>query len=396
MRRQHRLSITLLVSFCLLFITMPAAAQDANPPAPQFLYRDENHLVLLDGYTGEATQLPFEVTKSDQFSWSPDGKYLLSRLHDGENNGYCLNLYDVDAQKWLYAKPISCAVGEAIFSSDGSQIIYVSEASDENNAVLWSYSLADKKGQELYRSTEGNNISPDSISSLRWSPTETYLTFEPYHQILGGTINFFEVMNSKSHEHFTVYGEYYASYSPIWSKDDSWFLIILKEQYVTSGALPTTNHRGDVYLVNSETGAKYRITYTPADFEGNLHWTNDGQIAFSVTTVTVQDFTYTPEQAMQVEVVPKDQIVQPGPVDSENYYPDPFKDVMIAPDPNIGAWVSSMYQEDGKPTIWVLNIGSTLAESPISNFYVQVPEDTQYNRSILIGWRPSDYPYSLG
>jgi hypothetical protein len=35
------LRIIVFVGFCLLFMLIPAAAQDEQRPAPQFLYRDE-------------------------------------------------------------------------------------------------------------------------------------------------------------------------------------------------------------------------------------------------------------------------------------------------------------------------------------------------------------------
>jgi Tol biopolymer transport system component len=360
------------------------------------LYRDENHLVLLDGYSGDATQLSFEVTKSDQFSWSPDGKYLLSRLHEGDDNTltYCLNLYDVDAQKWAYPKPISCTVNEALFNADGSEIVYTTDTG--TNGLLWRYTLADKKSQKLYQTTEGDNFSPMGISGVQWSPTETYLTFIHYRQILGGTLNFFVVLNIESQDTTGVIGGdgYYAYYDPIWSKDDRWFLITLQDQYVTSGTIPYTNDEGDVYLVNAETGNEYRLTYTPAVREGNIHWTDNGKISFNVTTVQVQDFTYTPQQAMHVEALPNDQIVYPDEVNPDDYYPNPLKDVTVSPDPNIGAWVSSKYPEqEGDPTTWELNIGDIVfSPSPKANFSVPVPESYQYS-NVLIGWRPTDYDY---
>ena len=116
----HRLPIMLLIAFYVLLSTMLVTAQD-EPPAPQFLYRNENRLVLLNGYTGEATELPFEVVGGDHFTWSPDGRYLLALLQDDEPSKYCLNLYDVDVQVWVYNKPIACAVGIANFSADGAR-----------------------------------------------------------------------------------------------------------------------------------------------------------------------------------------------------------------------------------------------------------------------------------
>lgn len=393
--RRH-LPTLLLLGFCLLLLTIPAAAQ-GDPPAPQFLYRDENTLVLLNGYTGEATELPIKVTERDRFEWSPDGQYLLAQLQDtGVIYGYCLNLYDVDARAWLYNEPISCAVVDALFSSDSRHIAYASNTEDGNNASLSLYSLADETSQELYRTTTGDELRPAGISDIQLSPTETYATFVTAHTILGGSRNYFEVMNIDSHNHFTVSApnQYYASYHPIWSDNDRWFLIVLQEEYVTSGTLPSTNHRGDVYLINSESGEEYRITYTPAIGEGDVRWTDDGKIAFNVTVVERQNFTFTPEQAMKVEEIPSDEIVWPEPIDAEDYYGDPLANVMVSPDTWLGAWVSYPSTQ-GETSTRQLNIGHYLSIERTVIFSVSIPESYSYS-NILIGWRPSDYRYPQG
>lgn len=130
-----RTSFTILV---ILLLSAPITAQEEQP-APQFLYRDDNRLILLDGYTGETTELTIEVSDGDRFEWSPDWRYLLTFLYKGGYSRFCMNLYDVDAQMWLHEKPISCGVTEAIFSDQGIDLIYVSD--DEYNAVLWQYTI---------------------------------------------------------------------------------------------------------------------------------------------------------------------------------------------------------------------------------------------------------------
>ncbi|MBC8170286.1 MAG: hypothetical protein H7X77_01380 [Anaerolineae bacterium] len=385
--------LALLLAVCLLLLTLPTAAQD-DPPAPQFLYRDENKLVLFNGYTGEATELPFEVTERDRFEWSPDGEYLLAMLQDTEvNYGWCINLYDVDIEAWLYEEPISCAVTETLFSADGTQIAYASHSSDANNESLSLYNLADQKTNELYRTTDGTALNPIGISAIKWSPTATYLTFGTHRQIMGGTLNSLIIMNFNSRDHIRLSAPnpYYASYNPIWSADDRWLLIILKEQYVTGGAIASTNHRGDVYLVNSESGEKYRLTYTPAIAEGNVRWTEDGKIAFEVVVVETQELSFTTEQAMKVEEVPSDQIVWPEDIDPEEFFGDPLRDVMVAPDSNLGAWIT---QKAGQT--WELSIGYIYSPPHTIHFSVPIPENSNQYSGVLIGWRPSDYPYGIG
>jgi WD40 repeat protein len=385
------LSLRLIMVICLssLFLLLPVTAQD-GPPAPQFLYRNENRLILLNGYTGEMTELPIEVTDRDRFTWSPDGKYLLLRRRDAETWHECINLYDVDALEWVYAEPIACEVQDVVFSVDSTQLVY--STSDDINAILWLYNLNDKTQQEIYRTFDGDELRPSGISGIEWSPTAKYLTFEDYSWIMGGTLNSFIVMNSETLTSILVQAPntYYASYHPIWSVDDSWFLIVLLEQYVTSGSLPLSNHEGDVYLVNSETGAEYRLTYTPASYAGNIRWTEDGKIAF--TEFTRQDYSFTLEEAMSVEVVPREEIVMPEPFDADNYYNSGSSDINVSPDPNRGAWVVTTQGHDGN-SIYELNFGTIMGRTV--EFSIPLPESYQYN-NIIIGWRPSDYPYPQG
>jgi hypothetical protein len=199
-------------------------------------------------------------------------------------------------------------------------------------------------------------------------------------------------MNLKTEKYATLSAPdtYYAHYYPIWSADDRWFLITLQEAYATSGALPLTNHKGDVYLINSETGKQYRLTYTPAAYEINIHWTDDGKIAF--TEVSEEDISYTLNQAMTIEAVPPDQIITPEPVEDVPFYGDP--EVMISPDPNIGAWTTRTQQPD-KTYIFELVIGEVPRVSSEVKFSIPISDPNQ-SGTVLIGWRPSDYPYSGG
>ncbi len=372
--RSHPFKAMLLIGLYVLLSATFALAQDV--PAPQFLYRDENHLVLLNGYTGEATELPLVVTDGDYFTWSPDGRYLLALLDEPKTPGmdYCLNLYDVDVQKWLYDKPISCAVSDVIFSRDNKQLFYASEI--DSNGVLWIYNLNDKKSRELYQTEGGDDFYRAGIGNLQWSPSMTYLTFGSSIEIMGGSLNSLVIMNVEN-EHFIsldARDSYNAYYNPIWSVDDRWLVMVLQETYVR------TSDEGDVYLVNPETGNSYRVTYTPAAYETDIHWTDDGKIAF--TEVTEQKLTFTLEQAMNVEAVPPDKIVTPEPF---NYVNDRREGAMISPDPNLWAW--RVVNSSGDTT--TLSIGAISSFNRTEKFAVSIPGT--YN--VLMGWRPSDYPY---
>lgn len=196
------------------------------------------------------------------------------------------------------------------------------------------------------------------------------------------------MMNLDTQKYITIeaYEPYYASYDPIYSEDERWFLIILKDEYIISKALPFTNHQGDVYLVNSETGQKHRITYTPAVLETDIHWIENGNIAF--TEVIYAEHELTLEEAMNVEPVPKEAIVAPEYFDEEGFY-DPFEGVLVSPDPTIGAWTASNLLEKG---IYAheLSIGDIYGKSRTPSFTITFEASI---RDVVIGWRPSDYPY---
>ena len=390
-----RYRVISLIAVSLWLLTISVSAQ--NDPAPEFLYRDGNRLVLLNGYTGEKTELPLEVTRYDQIEWSPDGRYLVTRLDEDPSDTnfiFCLNLYDVDRREWFSSEPISCAVQGITFFADSQRLVYTT--TDQINAVMWLYTLEDGTSLELYRTTDGNELMPSGIGDLKFSPTERYLTFVDYTTIMGGTLNTLGLMSVDNWNSLFVSAPdiYYASYDPIWSVDDRWFLIILKDNYVTSGTLPQTNHRGDVYLVDSETGDKYRITYTPASSEFDVRWTVDGEIAFRTLKVIEDTFSFTTEEAMNIEPIPDSEIVQPEPTSAEDFLLTPgVAPGMVSPDPSLTAWIGSFNQTSADSGFVELSIGYW--QPAIIKFTVSIPATSTYER-VIIGWRPTDYPYPEG
>lgn len=369
-------------------ITVPTTAKvlsQEDVPAPQFLYRDDDRLILLDGYTGEPTPLAIEVSPGDRFGWSPDGQFLISWLQDFETETPCLNLYKVDEQAWLSDDPIACPVERIRFFDDGQQLFYVTP--DEYNATLWRYNLTEGSKQELYRTTGGDSPNDTGISSLIMSPTGAYLTFEVYDWIMGGTRNSLVIMNMSTWQtvRLSAPNPYYASYYPIWSEDDSWFLITMKHEYVASAGMPETNHRGDIYLVNSNTGETYRLTFTPAEFESDIHWTEEGDIAF--TTIIEENHLLSIDEAMHVETIPYAEMVMPEDVEIGDRFANITpQDIILSPDPNLGAWVE---EADTQP---MLTIGSFW--NPRTAYFSVPIADSSLNT--LIGWRPTNYNYPNG
>jgi hypothetical protein len=140
--------------------------------------------------------------------------------------------------------------------------------------------------------------------------------------------------------------------------------------------------------VNSETGEQYRLTYTPANPKIDVHWTTDGKIAF--TEVSEQKLTLTLDEAKTVKVVPLDEIATPEPGDENDY--DFMAAYIISPDRDLAAWVSQKSQADKN---YQLNIGRILSSPPSVIFSVPISEPYK-SGNILIGWRPSNYPYVGG
>jgi Tol biopolymer transport system component len=377
---RHRICVFLFLLSSLLLSSIMVMAEDEQP-APELLYRDGNSLFLVDGYTGETSELLSNLAERDTFTWSPDGRYLLAFREDGDTYEYCINLFEVDSGEWLYSEAISCGVEEALFSSDSGVIIFSS--TDGYTVILWRFVLENESKQELYRTT-GANLNSSGISDIRWSPTEKYLTFVRYRWIMGGTLNFFVIMDTETFTFADVNAPetYYASYYPIWSADDEWFLIILLERYVTSGSLPFSNHEGDVYLVNPQTGEQTRLSYTPAIAERDIHWRESGEIAF--TEIIEETHVYSLEEAQNIEVVPNEEIVMPEEIDIENYYGS--TDMIVSPDPNIGARVSTNGSEETGYR-HELQFGLVYASSE-ELMSIGLSESHE-----VYGWRPSDYPY---
>jgi len=371
----------------LLWVVIAVSAQDEQP-SPQFLLREDNQLILVNGYTGDTTDIPIDLSDRDTVKWSPDGTYLEIGFYQEETYRTCINLYNFDAQEWVSPTPIACEVKDTLLTADDSQFIYVTD--DRQNAQLWLFDIETELESRLFETIGGDEVYNMSLSSLRFSPSGKYLLFTEYESIMGGSRNSLIVMNVTSHKYITVQAPrlYYASYSPIWSPNDNWFLIMLKEEYVVSGTIPDTNHEGDVYLVNIESGEQLRLTYTPAVQERDIHWTDDGQIAF--TEVVMNNITLTIDEAQNIAPVPFEDIIQPEEYEWESVWFNSSSYIQ-SPDPSISAW-HGLETNDGEYT-YTLSIGEYLEDDIV--FTLFSPDDLQ-NSDAVIGWRPTAFVYPQG
>jgi hypothetical protein len=374
--------LTFLTLFALLLAFVPALAQEEARP-PQFLYRDGARLVLVNAETGEAEVLAdIYASQRDSFQWSPDGQYLRGMLNVGEGQiiQWCLNLYDVDAQMWLSDKPVACDVDEAVFSHDATRIAYaINDLRGTGNGILWVYEIASGTHIKLWETTDGSKFHPEGINNIAWSPNDQCLNFDRWGAMMGGNRNSLGIVCLEPGQpHFFTGGTgYYALYDPVWSPDDEWVLLVLQEEYVTSGSLPFTNHQGDLYLINAIDGQSYRLTHTPAKAETNVHWTADGEIAYDIqqlVRLTVND-------AAQVEAPDPSEIVTPEPINPLDY---PVGGVYRLPDGRIGAWISPTELTTPGDSSRTLHIGVANGVD-----YMALLPDNYENLNVIIGWRPT-------
>jgi hypothetical protein len=381
MRKNSLLLVFRKTTIALLFaclLTQIVSAQDETAFEQGFVYRDGDQLMFVNPYVEpvEAVPLPGIVaSQRDWWEWSPDGRYLVALLHQDEsaNYGRCLNLYDVDLREWVYDEPVICDFSDAAISPESTQIAYATH--DQNDAYLWLLTLANDYRQPLYDTTdrdfdEINNVY--FIDGIDWSPTGRYLMFTYYSSVIGGTINSALMMDVINGRYQGVGAGYYAGFDPIWSPDDEWYLVVIQEEYVTSGTLPYSNHQGDLYLINSEDGHRNRITFTPADLESNIEWVSQTEFTFDTT----QHLTYNVEDAMNIAPVPSENIVYPEAVDSLEFHSS-----NLSPDGEFGVQFISTTGNTARPEI--LRIIARYGEV----FSTNIPN--LYPLTDIIGWRPA-------
>jgi hypothetical protein len=366
--------LTSLTLFALLLMLTPALAQEEARP-PQFLYRDGERLLLVtvQGDTAETLTLPgIEIGEGDRFEWSPDGRYLLALLDEGGDWGRkCLNLYDVDAQRWLFDAPVACDADEAVFSHNGRWIAYaINDTETTGNGMLWLYDIIQAIDVKLWTTTEGSHVHWAGISNLEWSPNDECLTFTAWKNMGGGgraSLGIYCMETSQLH--IVVGGDgYYATYDPIWSFDDEWILLVLQEEYHGIG-LSETNHQGDLYLIHAIDGQSYRLTYTPAEPELNVGWTEDGEIAFDV----VHSVRLSINNAMQISAPSLESIETPAP-------PTPLRPLGSLPAPN------SPYEvRIDNDVLSITNVENRVRGDLFTD---PLPENYSYF-TVIIGWRPT-------
>ncbi|MBK9751418.1 MAG: hypothetical protein IPO91_32265, partial [Chloroflexi bacterium] len=360
------------------------AQEDAHPP--QFLYREGGQLVLVSitGETSEALPLPDVVAgDNDRFVWSPDGRYLLALSAPDVFSDYCLNVYDIARLDWISNIPIACHVSDAEFSHDGTALAYsTTDYSEQDgrrfptNADVWLLDLQQQSTESIYHWSWSDTPNQFSIGlvGLNWSTHDGYLTFVQTESLLSSNDRFLIVYNIAPATSYSpqISTSSYASYDPIWSPDEARFLLRLQEEY-WSHNFPT-NHEGDVFLVHASDGEQYRLTYTPAERESNIRWTEDGRVAFDV----VQSVYLEVDEALSVPEPNPNSIVQPQRAELQDMF---LQGLYVFEESDLAAWVIS---KGDSP--FILHIGGFSGRQHA--YSTQLGED--YNlQTGIIGWRPT-------
>lgn len=381
--------IPLLIVLLITPFTL-TAQEDAHPP--QFLYRDGDQLVLVslvESGTSATSALPnITAQRDDRFVWSPNGDYLAGILVTESFTG-CLKLYSMADLNWVYDEPIACDVEEITFTLDSTQIIY--SVRHETRGEWRIFTLSTGNDELLYATepTEGPTTST-FVCCTEWSPSGKYFYFEVRYQIMGGSNNYLVMMDFATRETYSLSAPnaYYADYSPIWSPDEKWYLLILQNQYVTSGALAQTNHMGDVYLIQASDGETYRITYTPAEAEIDVHWTDDGTIAFRNHVSYYVDHDFSIEEALTVPEPDPATIITPEPIDpAAFFYVSPPEYPEHGSDWGFGADISWQNETSSYRVEIAYYWGPPSYDIDVRGIYFETTLE-ESERWDIVGWRP--------
>lgn len=275
-----------------IVLTVTQAQENISEPAKELLYREGNHLYLLNSESGESRQLTgLETRFLNRWEWSPDGRYLAELVTDNQESGYFLRIYDVEQQAWLDNVNLFVAYSHAFkWSPDSKTIAYSYNQAGQGSLRL--FDLVTGEARIIY---ENPAPIPGDLNfwgvggGIWWAPDGKHLLSIDFYNISGGSDNYITLTKLNGDKQ-QLYGQYYAAYRPIWSPDGQWFLVILEKNYfsrtIEGYVTADDGEYGDLYLYNVD-GSQYRITTTPASAETFIHWSADGAQFFFASQNTL-------------------------------------------------------------------------------------------------------------
>jgi Tol biopolymer transport system component len=256
---------------------------------------------------------------------------------------------------------------------------------DETWEELWIYDVQTSEPRRLY-------ITPDhpigafnnrGIGESWWSPDSNYLLFVEWYSITGGSINDLNLLDVHSGKVLSLYGQYYASYYPVWSPDSKWILMPLQKVYLPHPELDRVDkeEQGDLYLYRAKDAQQFQLTSSPQTAEFNHRWSADGK------TILFEQYDYSKRnpviEAAQIELA---DVLEGSPVIKLK----PFKKSPSPYQPNLGEY--NYYSPDGLHMAYLNHYKDQtyhlfVADGNGSNWYFTGAKLKKPNYDFL-GWRP--------
>jgi Tol biopolymer transport system component len=357
-----------LIFFAFIFLTIPfllARAQgDVIEAQYEALIKFEDRYVLWNVVTDTLTELPdLEVLQYRRPIWSPDGNYLLIYPY-GEDN-CCTGVYDVVRQTWDEHQ----FENYAVWSPSGEFILHTIEHESEIELVLYNWATGDS---EVIYSIEVD-VFGAGISDLSWSPDSQSIFFIEYSGGMGGTFNAGNVLYLPTRAVFSLNDgndTWYARYDPNWSPNGRYLLFWMQTTapIVRASSIVHDAEVGDVYLMDTYTGERHRVTNTPLESEFGIRWSEDGrQIIFTLN----QDVTVSLEDALLLD--------------------DPLTDRSVIPELSAleeDGYSASIPSPDGRWEVWTSFNGCELRIINQLGEMVSYLSNYEMCENFFVSWRP--------
>ncbi len=346
--------VILLLAFLLLSVTSLGQAEE-DTSIPQLLFRQDNRLYLADIEGDTILELPnIEADHRDAWRLSPNGHFLLGlQLLSDDYGDWSFRIYDIKNLRWHTTIDdfIENSSDTAEWSPNGNTILYATSEGEQGK--LYLYDIESGVSRLIYETPEPEGINARGIRlyDFAFSPNGQYALFIDYVWWMGGTDNFLNLINLNNGDVQQLYGQYYASYNPIWSHDGTWILIDLHASYYSPGIIDDGEY-GDVFIIASADGSYLQLTESPEIREANLQWLEDGQ------TIRFTSFSEFPDTvSMSLEDILANSELEPEniPRTTEPYSEIEVEDDNHYPSPD-GNWFAEVIHENGDTLLYITHL----------------------------------------
>lgn len=297
-----------------LLILFPVIQVDAHQEkSAELLYLLDDHLYLANVVTGKTIALPGISTLGgsiSDWSWSPNGRYLLDNYYPPESNKRFIRIYDVDNQRWLKNINVEAGYFDA-WSSDSTEFSYSKSVMggkyERERGEIWIFNLVTGQKRFLYQTVGGTSGHTDSwIGDMWWSPDDQHMLFEVYYPSHTEAISDLFLISTAGGAPSPFPAYHPSTLYPLWSPDSNWIAFKIPQPFH-----PEHDFIGDLYVYNLARNQRYTLTNTTGVDEQNARWSSDSQqIQFEsgdqLVTVKLQAVVDNPEAFEQiVSALPK-------------------------------------------------------------------------------------------